>query len=262
MLVAGSPSVGARARDAARRLPVRRRRRRDQPLVRPRHRRADGAHRDRPVAAGPHLAARRADLRARARRAGVRAELAIVVNPLAASLSLAGFVGYAVGLHGAGSSAARRRTSSSAAPPAPCRRSSAGRRSTGSLVRARDLHVRDRLLLDAAALLGAEPADEGRVREGRRPDAARRARRGRDAPPDPALHGAALRGDAAAVLRRGGFGRFYLVVVAARSAPSSSALRGRSCGAARTAARALRLYLFSLAYLALLFAAMVADVKL
>ena len=35
------------------------------------------------------------------------------------------------------------------------------------------LPVRDRLLLDAAALLGAEPADEGRVRQGRRADAAR-----------------------------------------------------------------------------------------
>src|SRR6202041_1232905 len=61
--------------------------------------------------------------------------------------------------------------------------------------------VLHRVLLDAAALLGAVAADEGRVREGRRADAAGRARRGRDAAADPAVHGAAVRGHAAAVLR-------------------------------------------------------------
>src|SRR5581483_11246244 len=45
-------------------------------------------------------------------------------------------------------------------------------------------------------------ADEGGVREGRRADAARGARRGRDAPAGAALLGAALRRDAAALLRR------------------------------------------------------------
>ena len=49
---------------------------------------------------------------------------------------------------------------------------------TGTLSRDRDLPLRDRLLLDAAALLGALAAHEGRVRAGRRADAARRARRG------------------------------------------------------------------------------------
>src|SRR6185437_6959024 len=53
----------------------------------------------------------------------------------------------------------------------------------------------------AAALLGALAADEGRVRARRRADAPGRARRGRDAPPDPPVLGAAVRGDAAAVLR-------------------------------------------------------------
>ncbi len=48
--------------------------------------------------------------------------------------------------------------------------------------------VRDRLLLDAAALLGAVAADEGRVRARGRADDAGRARRARDAPPDPAVH--------------------------------------------------------------------------
>ena len=122
------------------------------------------------------------------------------------------------------------------------------------------LPVRHRLLLDAAALLGAQPADEGRVREGRRPDAAGRARRGRDAPPDPALHGAALRGDAAAVLRR----RPQRVLPRRVARPRRRLHRAlaSSCAAAPTARSALRVYLFSLGYLAALFAAMVADVHL
>ena len=68
--------------------------------------------------------------------------------------------------------------------------------------RHRPLPLRDRLLLDPAPLLGALAADEGRVREGRRADAAGGPRRGRDPPPDPPLHRAALRGDPAALLRR------------------------------------------------------------
>ena len=70
--------------------------------------------------------------------------------------------------------------------------------------------VLHRLLLDPTPLLGAEPADEGRVREGGSADAAGRAGRGRDPPPDPALHGAPLCGHPAAVLRRR-FGGIYLV---------------------------------------------------
>ena len=59
--------------------------------------------------------------------------------------------------------------------------------------------VRDRLLLDAAALLGAVAADEERVRARRRADDARRPRRGRDAAPDRPLHVPARHADAAAV---------------------------------------------------------------
>ena len=70
---------------------------------------------------------------------------------------------------------------------------------TGSRRPRRAVPVRDRLLLDAAALLGAQPADEGRVRARRRADDAGRARRGGDAPPDRPLHAAADRPDAAAV---------------------------------------------------------------
>src|SRR5262249_7178147 len=55
----------------------------------------------------------------------------------------------------------------------------------------RTVHVRDRLLLDAAPLLGAGDPDQGGLRPGRRADAAGGARRPRDGAPDPALHGAA-----------------------------------------------------------------------
>ena len=72
---------------------------------------------------------------------------------------------------------------------------------------------------------------------------------------------AALRGHAAAVLRRR---------LRRRSTSSPRCVLGvalhrrrrRCCSAAPTARSALRLYLFSLAYLALLFGAMVADVTL
>src|SRR5262249_17384464 len=62
-----------------------------------------------------------------------------------------------------------------------------------------DLHVRDHLLLDAAALLGALAAGQGRLRQGRHPDAAGRAGRARDGPPDPAVHRAAGGRDRAAL---------------------------------------------------------------
>ena len=58
-------------------------------------------------------------------------------------------------------------------------------------------HVRDRLPLDAAALLGARADDPGALRERERADAAGRARRPRDGAADRLLHGRARRGDAA-----------------------------------------------------------------
>ena len=115
-------------------------------------------------------------------------ELSLFVNPLtAALLSFSGFLGYVfvytIWL--------KRRTPQNiviggAAGAVPPLVGWAAVRGTvgGTAV----LPVRDRVLLDAAALLGAVAADEGRVREGRRADAAGRPRRGRDAPPDPALH--------------------------------------------------------------------------
>ena len=93
-----------------------------------------------------------------------------------------------------------------------------------------------------------------------RADAAGGARRGRDAPPDPALRRPALRASASCPS------------APARSGPPTWSARWcwercSSRGAYRLLRRAdrrtaLRLYLFSLAYLALLFGAMVADVRL
>ncbi len=131
---------------------------------------------------------------------------------------------------------------------------------TGHVEPDRLVPVRDRLLLDAAALLGAVAADEGRVRARGRADDAGRPRRDRDAPPDRALHGPAGRADDAAgrvrLLRRDLRGRG-----ARRSARAFLVLAVRL---QRRADRqsALRTYLFSLAYLALLFCAMVADARL
>ena len=180
MFVAGDPSLGADPRDAARRLPVRRRRRRGQPLVRPRHRRR-ACRAPRPARRRrPHLAARGADVRARARRA--------VVRRAVATRQPAGGVPLARRASSATCSSTRcwlkRRTpqnivsggAAGAVPPL------VGWAAVDRLARSgRALPVRDRLLLDAAALLGAVAADEGRVREGRGPDAAGRPRRGRDA---------------------------------------------------------------------------------
>ena len=127
--------------------------------------------------------------------------LALTVNPLAAALSLSGLLGYVfvytlwlkrttpqnIVIGGA----------AGAVPPLV-----AWAAVTGEPQRHGLLPLRDRLLLDPAALLGALAADEGRVREGRHPDAAGGPRRGRDAAPDPPLHRPALRGHPAALLRR------------------------------------------------------------
>ena len=59
---------------------------------------------------------------------------------------------------------------------------------TGSLEHHRDLPLRGRLLLDPAALLGALPAHQGRLRPRRRADDARRAGRAPDPVPDRAVH--------------------------------------------------------------------------
>ena len=125
----------------------------------------------------------------------------MTVNPLAAALSFSGFLGYVfiytVWL--------KRRTPSEHRHRRRRRGGATARRLGGG-----DRHgQRDgsvpllhRLLLDAAALLGALAADEGRVQEGRGADDAGRPRRGRDPQADPAVFDPALRGHPAALLRR------------------------------------------------------------
>ena len=77
MLVAGSPSLRADRADLPRRLPERRRRRRRQPLVRPRHRRADGAHGRPARAERARGAGRGAGVRVRPGRAVARGAVAV-----------------------------------------------------------------------------------------------------------------------------------------------------------------------------------------
>ena len=115
----------------------------------------------------------------------------------------------------------------------------------------------DRLLLDAAALLGARAADQARLRGRARADAAGRARRRRDRAADPLVLAGARRGDAAAV--RLALGRCALP------------RRGRSCSARSSLRFAWRLrretttaprgalFRYSLLYLALLFVALAID---
>ena len=178
---------------------------------------------------------------------------------LAASLSFAGFLGY-VGIY---TIWLKRRTpqniviggAAGAVPPLV-----GWAAVTGHVERDGGAAVLHRLLLDAAALLGAEPADEGRVREGRSADDARRARRGRDPPADPALH-VLLYAVTQLPFCAGGFGVIYLVVLDRARAWASSPARS-ACTGGPTAAAPLQLYLFSLAYLALLFCAMVVDAHL
>ena len=87
------PLARAGRADLPGRLSVGGRRRRRQPLVRPRHRRAHGAHRDRPIPAG--RVSPRAALAFGCALAGLSLlELSLTVNVLAAGLSFAGFLGY------------------------------------------------------------------------------------------------------------------------------------------------------------------------
>ena len=93
MYVAGDPSLGARRADLPRRLAVGRRRRRRQPLVRPRHRRPDGPHRQ-PAGARGADRARRGAVFGIVLAALSFVLLSLTVNVLSASLALCGFLGY------------------------------------------------------------------------------------------------------------------------------------------------------------------------
>ncbi len=184
--------------------------------------------------------------------------LGSTVNLLAAGLSFAGFAGY-VGVY---TIWLKRRTpqniviggAAGAVPPLV-----GWAAATGHLALDRGVPVRDRLLLDAAAFLGAQPADEGRVCEGWRADDAGGPRRGRDAPPDPDLLDA-LYAVTQLPFCAGELGGVYLgasIALGLAFVYAAFRLYRRDDGARRYS-----LYLFSLAYLALLFAAMVADAQL
>ena len=92
--------------------------------------------------------------------------LAVGVNPLAAALSFSGFLGYTlvytVWLKRSTPQNIVIGGAAGAVPPLV-----GWAAVTGGLQLDRRLPVRDRLLLDPAALLGAVAADEGRLREGR-----------------------------------------------------------------------------------------------
>ena len=213
---------------------------------------------DRPVASGRVAPERGARLRPGAGGAVGRWCSRVGVNPLAAALSLLGLPRLharlhrlAQALHAAEHRDRRRRG----------RRAAAGRLGRGDRQPQLDrrVPVRDRLLLDPAPLLGAFAADEGRLRQGGRADDAGGPRRARDAPADPPLLRPAVRGHRSCPFCAGGFDGIYAV----SSIVLGAVFIGGAVRLYRRADRrsALWLYLYSLAYLALLFAAMVADAR-
>ena len=94
--------------------------------------------------------------------------------------------------------------------------------------------LRDRLRLDAAALLGARAPDQGQLPGGERADAAGRARRPRDGPPDRPLLARPRRGDAHAV----GLGRRRPALRRLRARARRRLRRPRRAAAPRPARRA------------------------
>jgi protoheme IX farnesyltransferase len=230
---------------------------RGQPLVRPRHRPADAAHRRPARAERARGAGRGAGLRPRPgrpldRRPVDRGE------PAGAGLSFAGFLGYTLVY----TMWLKRRTPQNiviggAAGAVPPLVGLGGHDRVAQ--RHRGLPVRDRLLLDAAALLGTVAAHEGRVRPRRRADAPR-VRGEAETRRQILLYSVLLYGVTQLPFSGGGFGLIYLVASLVLNAMFIA-------GAVRLYRRperrnALRLYLFSLLYLALLFGSMVLDVRL
>ena len=174
----GRPVARPRGPHLPRRRAVGRRRGRDQPRARPRHRPHDEAH-GRPPGGRRAACRRRAGdrLRRRCSACASFALLALTVNPLAAVLAMSGLLGYVLVY----TMWLKRTTpqniviggAAGAVPPLVAWAAVTGRPGRHAAV-----PVRDRLLLDAAALLVAVAADEGRVRARGRADAAGGARRG------------------------------------------------------------------------------------
>ena len=243
-----------RALDDARRLPGGRRRRGDQPLPRPRARRADGAHPGPAAGRGANRAAPRARLRDRARRPGDDPADPDRERALgrAGARRAARLRGRLHGLAEAADAAEHRHRRRRRGGPA-AGRLGGGDRESGARGA---VPVRDRLPVDPAALLGAVAADQGRLRAHRRADAAGGQGRGRDPAPD-----------------RRSTRWSSSPSPCSRSPPASSARSTRRravLGGAlhdprrppapqSSRAAALRLYLSSLVYLALLFCAMAVD---
>ena len=213
---------------------------------------------DRPVPAG-RVSARAATIFGCVLAALSVIELSLWVNPLAAALSLCGFLGYIVRLHRVAQAPHAAEHRHRRRGRAPCPRSSAGRRSTGGLdgmavylfaivffwtpphFWALSLLMKGEYERVGVPML---PVVRGEVETRRQI----------------LLYSVLLYAVTQLPFCAGGLGTIYLV--------ASFVLGGLFIGGAWLLSRradrrsALRLYLFSLAYLALLFGAMVADVKL
>ena len=186
-------------------------------------------------------------------------ELSLAVNPLAAALSFSGFLGYVfvytVWL--------KRRTpqniviggAAGAVPPLVGWAAVTGSVSGTAVILFFIVFFWTPPHFWALSLL---MKDE--YAQGRRADAPGRPGRGRDPQADPALLGAALCGHPAALLR--GRLRGHLPGFLADPGPRLHRRARYACTGAPDRRSALRLYLYSLAYLALLFCAMVADAHL
>ena len=241
--------------DDARRLPRRRRRRRDQPLPRPRPRRPHGAHALPPARLRADRARPRPRLRDRPGRAGVRPARAHG-QPALGRPGDGGPPGLRLRLHDVAEAAdaAEHRDRRRRGRGAPARRLGRG---DGQPDARLALSVRDRLHVDAAPLLGALASHQGRLRADRRADDAGGARRGIHAPPDRGLRRRSWSRSRSHPSRPGLFGGIYL----AAALVLGGVFLALAVKLVRSPSRpaALRLYLSSLAYLALLFTAMAID---
>ena len=122
--------------------------------------------------------------------------------------------------------------------------------------------VRARLLLDAAALLGAVAADPQGLRRGRRADAPRRQGHPRDDAPDRAVHDPDGRDLARALCAVARMGAIYLVAAVVLGAIflwQAYGLWRRGASEEASTAGAIRLYKYSISYLSLLFLAVAVD---
>ena len=128
---------------------------------------------------------------------------------------------------------------------------------TGDLVGSRVGAVRDRVLLDPAALLGAVPAVLRRLRGGRHPDAAGGQGRRRRAPRDRHLLASSSSRPPSCSRSVADAGIIYLT--AAIVLGVAFILRAMRLVRASTPARAIKFFTFSNVYLALLFAAIAID---